>query len=398
MSLLPQLERELVDAAARSALVPRPARGRRRRVALVAAALVLLAAAVALGRGSLLQRAGVDRNDANGPGRVFGATVRLLPLRSADPNGGPPWGIRTFATSRHARCWQIGRVVDDRLGLIGDDGRFRELPVRRYQCRAVDANGRLFALGSVLGLKSGITTMLPCVPASPPVAAGGIPPCAAASVRFIRLGFLGPLARKVERVGAGGSASAVSFSRGSGAFLLVDAGPPRPGGPPEQLRVTYADGSSRPVSEPPLFESVGNAPTEREPPPPGYADPVAGVPKGRALRRPLRVMTRMVGPNRIFTFTFRAPVAAHRYGLRYFLTLDGPGRGSGRGCDRRLHFGGFSSNGDVRAGQLVRLGPLTPGVAWRWNKGWCPGRYTVSVVLHDPARVVGRYRFTVRRR
>jgi hypothetical protein len=398
MSVLPQLERELVDAAARSAPPPRPARARRRRVALLAAALVLLAAAVAVGRGSLLTGGGIDRNEADGPGRVFGATVRLLPLRAADPQGGPPWGIRTFSTSRRAQCWQVGRIVDNRLGLMGDDGRFRELPLRRYECRSVDANGRLFALSSAVGLKSGLTTALPCAPASPPVATGGIPACAAGSVRRIRLGFLGPLARKVERVAANGRASRVPLSRGTGAFLVVEEGLGRPGAVLDQIRVTYADGTTRPVSEPPMFESVPNAPAEKEPAPPGYADPAADVPKGRALRRPLRVTTRVVGPNRIFTFAFRAPVAARRYGLRYFLTLDGPARGSGRGCDRPLHFGGFSSTGDIRAGQTVRLGPLTPGVAWRWNKGWCPGRYTVSVVLHDPARVVGRYRFGVRRR
>jgi hypothetical protein len=64
-------------------------------------------------------------------------------LQTPDPDGGPPWAIRTFATTfkavkprkgsnidkaltrtQHARCYQVGRLQGDRFGWIDGHGTF----------------------------------------------------------------------------------------------------------------------------------------------------------------------------------------------------------------------------------------------------------------------------------
>jgi hypothetical protein len=58
----------------------------------------------------------------------------VLPLTYADPDGGPPWGMRVVRTTRGLVCVQIARVQNGQLGVLGidgafhDDGRFHPLP------------------------------------------------------------------------------------------------------------------------------------------------------------------------------------------------------------------------------------------------------------------------------
>ncbi len=49
---------------------------------------------------------------------------RVLPLRAADPRGGPPWGLRLAVTSRGKTCLQVGRLRGGRFGDLGVDGAF----------------------------------------------------------------------------------------------------------------------------------------------------------------------------------------------------------------------------------------------------------------------------------
>ena len=51
---------------------------------------------------------------------------RLLALRTADPQGGPPWGMRLVHTTRGEICVQIGRLADGQLGQLGIDGAFHD--------------------------------------------------------------------------------------------------------------------------------------------------------------------------------------------------------------------------------------------------------------------------------
>src|SRR5271157_4564520 len=110
------------------------------RVALLVIALVLATAAITLAAtGVILTGSPVGTVRAPianaGEGIPVAGGARLLPLRTADPAGGPPWGMRIIHTTRGLICVQIGRVYDGQLGQLGvdgafhDDGRFHPLPI-----------------------------------------------------------------------------------------------------------------------------------------------------------------------------------------------------------------------------------------------------------------------------
>jgi hypothetical protein len=89
-----------------------------------------------------------------GFGPLTPGTSRLLPISTPDPHGGPAWGMRVFSTKRGVGCIQVGRLLDGRLGALGqdgafgDDGRFHEIPAgssfRFFACSALDGNGHIF--------------------------------------------------------------------------------------------------------------------------------------------------------------------------------------------------------------------------------------------------------------
>jgi hypothetical protein len=158
MSVLPQLERDLLEAAERrladsSRRFPAGddggarsrsrlgARGSRRRLRLLVLALgcVLATTTIALAAtGVILTGAPVrpegPLNPSAGEGVPAPGASQLLPLRVPDPEGGPPWGMRIVRTTRGLVCEQIGRVQDGQLGELGidgvfhDDGRFHPIP------------------------------------------------------------------------------------------------------------------------------------------------------------------------------------------------------------------------------------------------------------------------------
>jgi hypothetical protein len=124
------------------------------------ALLALTAAALAAGGvimiGSPARSPGKPpRNPDGGLGVLRAGTARLLALRSSDPAGGPPWGMRVVATTRGVGCLQVGRIVDGRLGVLGmdgafaDDGRFHEEEtalgfVGPSSCATLDSHQRMF--------------------------------------------------------------------------------------------------------------------------------------------------------------------------------------------------------------------------------------------------------------
>lgn len=345
---------------------------------------------------------------AAGPGAPLPQGTKLLSVRAADPDGGPPWGIRVYRTGRDAACWQVGRVISGRLGLLGiagtfgDDGLLHELPVERDRCRALDANGRLFAYERSVAHASGQAGSLPCrIYAGPPDPTASRPDrsqpaCRAGGLRVLRVGFLGPRGR----VATTRPARRVRVDPGEdGAFLFVDrAGfDPRTGNLgrsalEDPVTARYRDGARRVVADVPLLESVPS-PFPRGAPPPGYADPVLRLPAARRLRSRLHVTPRRVGRNVVYTVRYRIPVTVRRFGVDYGIAVTGPRRGSGAGCGRPMDFRGFMSEGNVRRGRLMTA-KLTPGIAQRWGRGWCPGRYRITVYLHDLAHEVGRHTFT----
>jgi len=180
MSVLPQLERDLFEAAERrlaasddsSLGVGRPAlrglslrrlslrglslrglslrglshsgrwnRGLTRRLRVPAVALVCLLAATTIAlaaSGVILTGTPVRPEEVLNPNVGEGVPApgasQLLPLRVPDPEGGLPWGMRIVHTTRGEICIQIGRVQNGQLGELGidgafdDDGRFHPMP------------------------------------------------------------------------------------------------------------------------------------------------------------------------------------------------------------------------------------------------------------------------------
>jgi hypothetical protein len=179
MSVVPEIERQLRDAAMRRAQTPfARLRARTRHLrALLGARPPLIALAALLG----IAGAALAATTLVGVGKpapreyprldqvILPQGTRLLSLRVPDPAGGPPWGMRLILTAqakraRHAEgrsrsvdvahwgCVQIGRIVDGKLGVLGedgafhDDGLFHELPAQPEACGAVARDGALAGL------------------------------------------------------------------------------------------------------------------------------------------------------------------------------------------------------------------------------------------------------------
>ena len=151
MSILEQLERDLLEAADRrlaaAAQGAPEQRGRGRwrrmrrgwRLSWIACACLLASATIALAAtGVILTGAPVrpetQPNPAVGQGAPLPGASRLLSLRAPDPEGGLEWGMKVVRTSRGELCVQIGRVRGSQLGQLGidgvfhDDGRFHPMP------------------------------------------------------------------------------------------------------------------------------------------------------------------------------------------------------------------------------------------------------------------------------
>ncbi|MDA0184069.1 hypothetical protein OJ997_27420 [Solirubrobacter phytolaccae] len=374
-TVLPELEQQLRGAALRT-------QPRRRRLVwpLTAVAVLLSGASLATAGvklfGDPVARTAPAGNTRSGPGTTVPGSVRLLSLRTADPNGGAPWGMRVWNTSRGAACWQVGRVVGQQVGVLDRAGRFHALPIEQSQCRPLDARGTLFAVQDQWMLANGGAEPWTCTPSERPVP--GRPRCLPGNVRLVRYGFLGPDASAIE---VGGRRHAVTED----AFLLVDRADFSSPEVPAPIAVVYRDGSHGPARDYRLEDP------QRGTTPPGYEPLADNLPSD--VSAPLRFTAKRRGKDLIFTLSFRAPVATRRFGVSYRIVIDGP-RG-GRRCDERMRFTGFDTPGDVRRGQRIEV-KLTPGIQIRYGHGWCPGRYRGKVILHDSAHVVGRFSWTQR--
>jgi hypothetical protein len=139
MSVLPQLEHDLLEAAdrrlsARGGEDPRSAERHRRprrqalNAAVIAMVLAMACGAIALAATGVLTGSPVKEQGRPSPNAGIGLPApggsRLLALRAADPEGGLPWGMRLVHTTRGEICVQVGRLDDDQLGQLGIDGAF----------------------------------------------------------------------------------------------------------------------------------------------------------------------------------------------------------------------------------------------------------------------------------
>jgi hypothetical protein len=148
---------------------------------------------------------------------------RLLPLRAADPAGGPPWGMRVVYTTRGLVCVQVGRVYHGQLGQLGidgafgDDGRFHALPpdalpdvvggIEGFSFENCAAPGDTYA-GDIVGLRASA--------ASNPRAGVG----AVADRREISFGLLGRHAVSIT-YRSGSETHTQAVLPGLGAYLIV---------------------------------------------------------------------------------------------------------------------------------------------------------------------------------
>jgi hypothetical protein len=114
---------------------------------LVAIVAPLVLAAAALAGSGILSGAPYDPPWAHDRPRVdLGAPVagsaHLLSLRVPDSAGGPPWGLRVVQTTRGYECVELGRVLNRRLGVLGQDGwfgddhRFHPMPASVFDSEA----------------------------------------------------------------------------------------------------------------------------------------------------------------------------------------------------------------------------------------------------------------------
>jgi hypothetical protein len=157
----------------------------------------------------------------SGLGKVLPKDGRLLPIRVADPAGGPPWGIRLVKTTRGETCIQVGRVVGGEIGALGIDGSWND----DHEFHEIKPNDQLADLcGATDGAGNGfVDEGAYNAPASVdvPIYNGRHIPAPASSLRMIFVGLLGPDARSVTYKTPGGRTRTERTSGGVGAYLVV---------------------------------------------------------------------------------------------------------------------------------------------------------------------------------
>jgi hypothetical protein len=157
----------------------------------------------------------------SGLGKVLPKDGRLLPIRVADPAGGPPWGVRLVKTTRGETCIQVGRVVDGQIGALGIDGswnndhKFHEIKPNDQLadiCGATDAAGNGFVNDDVHGAPASVDV---------PIYNGRHIPSPPSSLRMIEAGLLGPDAKSITYRTPSGQLRTENTAGGVGAYLVV---------------------------------------------------------------------------------------------------------------------------------------------------------------------------------
>jgi hypothetical protein len=166
-------------------------------------------------------------------GAPIPGSVRLLALRVADPDGGPQWGLRTIKTTRGLMCVQLGRIVDGRIGVLGeagafhDDGRFHPLSIDYLDagssnCGTEDAHGNAFLNEEAFGVPTdGL------ISGEGEVSGGCYAPhptsraCPPQDRRNIYYGLLGPDATSITYLAPDGKAHVMATAGPDGAYLVV---------------------------------------------------------------------------------------------------------------------------------------------------------------------------------
>jgi hypothetical protein len=209
-------------------------RPRRSRPAIVALAGLLATGSALAASGVLRTGAPVGAPVAAIPGAYEGAVIpgstHMLALRVADPDGGPPWGLRVLRTTRGLTCVQFGRVVDGRLGVLGrdgafdDDGAFHPFAsdfLDGVGCGTDDARGNAFINEQFHGVPaSALVVDQQHISGGCYRASTGTGSCPKAELRDVYFGLLGPDALSITRTAAGGDGTIPTVGP-EGAYLIV---------------------------------------------------------------------------------------------------------------------------------------------------------------------------------
>lgn len=399
LQVLEELGAEFERVAAREQRHGRRRRGRTIALSLVVAGSV---SAAALAAGGVLtgepvkDPPGVVAEPTVGAGVTNAAT--LTALRVADPAGGPPWGLRTVTTTRELGCVQIGRVVQGRLGVLGqdgafgDDGRFHEKAASLSSgrdCQPLDAAGRSFVAVSYQGLPAGgepggcAIRRIADAPRGSPLRPQ--PLCAKTNLRILYYGTLGPQARSVTYLDESGKPVSARTSGPDGAYLVVlrpSAKRPAKGyyvptiSPGSGLRsVRYRDGHECRIRSPRALGGAKLCPRV------GYQSPRTVPVTAADVRSPVqaRFAPRPVDPSPPgvpaspmwkLKLTFTARVAADS--TDYYVYTVAPDQA--RECQSGISFGPVAR--DVRAGEPVTVTQYVPTR--------CRGLVRGRVAFHQP--------------
>lgn len=261
-SLLPDLERDLVQAARRQARARRRRRWRAPRGLAVAFVALLVGTTGALAATGLLSGTNDPANlhpEIYGP--VVAQSVARVVVQTNDPAGGLPWGMRVFQTAGPgaggrphpgpSTCLQVGRLYQGQLGVLGedgayaDDGRFHRSGLQAQDCQAQDDHGiaQLGAGGFEPRAASGYVGPAGCMEARFQDAAR--PVCANGRWRAIFGGLAGSDAVSVTLNALAGPITQTVEAGTDGAYLFVLAGDPTDvvTASPPYVTVTYRDGT-----------------------------------------------------------------------------------------------------------------------------------------------------------
>jgi hypothetical protein len=349
------LERRLQDAARRQvAAAPR----RSRRFVFFAALLATFTLGGAAFAVTSLLPSGSPvayRLGPPAPGKGLGTpitgTVRMLTDTVADPDGGLPWGLRSFATSRGYTCLQVGRVQHGELGFIGrTDRRFHVLRpgvvVDQRQCVGNDGAGHGFLALHFGALPAG-GDGASCDPVR---VRPNIPRCRASELRAVDAGLLGPAATGMTLRG-GGQSALLGPDRG---YLVVGRGKaPRVRTLGKARAVESEDRASLTPSSPVIAgvdygdtHCTVTADIATRGGSCGIPDGLVAIPQPEPAAVRARVTARVVRPGTI-RVRFRAPVAIVDSRSTYNVLVRPPSCGAGRGVKS------VNVEHNVAAGELV---------------------------------------------
>lgn len=270
MSGFDELRRELASGVRRNASPPRraPLRRRIRNVPLIAIVATLGLGGVAVAAVQLLERGTpVPESPTRDWLRALGTDQRVLPMRAADPAGGPPWGLGVFRSRVPAKngtvvCAMFGRIQGDEIGVIGrdgsfdDDGRFHPLTPSSTQsgsCGGASREGNLLMNGNAWTIPASGYLGDPDARVDGKAIAGCSNPgetptarqrtCPADSMRLVKYGFAGPRAVLVTYANRDVLLKQRPSPGTSGAYLFVQRPADLRSGGPMTITTTYDDGT-----------------------------------------------------------------------------------------------------------------------------------------------------------